>query len=179
MNWTCLSGQHEIRNPVRRGGAGNRGVWVFFFLLFGFVNAQPSGEGSAAGGVRVPQINDEGVLTSLLTGEQVRITPGKPLDITRLTIRFFAEDGETENMKITAPTCLYDAARGRAKSDDTVRVEAEQFTIDGKGFEYRVAAQRMEIFSEVKVVLRHPSGARLPLVPEPPESAVDEETGTP
>jgi len=173
MKWICLNGQRYQRPPAGRGKAASI---LILFLGFCLARAQPAGEGSAAGGVRVPQINDQGVLTSLLTGEQVRITPGKPLDITKLTIRFFAEDGETERMKITAPTCLYDASRGRANSDDTVRVEAEQFTIDGKGFEYRVAAQRMEIFSEVKVVLRHPPGARPPLAPAAPEPSSEEET---
>jgi len=173
MKWICLSGQQYQRPPAGRGKAA---ALLCLFLALSSASAQPAGEGSAAGGVRVPQINEEGVLTSLLTGDQVRISPGKPLDITRLTIHFFAEDGATERMKITAPTCLYDAARGRAKSDDSVLVEAEQFTIAGIGFEYRVAAQRMEIFSDVKVVLRNPPGDRPPLVPPPPDSTPEEPT---
>lgn len=150
-------------------------------LLFSTVHAQPeSGESSAAGGVRIPQINELGMLTSLLTGRKVRMVPGKPFDITDLTIFFYEEDGENVRMKITSPACTYDAVRGRADSEGAVRVEGDQFTVDGVGFEYRVASQRIEIFQDVTVVIRSAPGTRLPILPPPAQSVESPlENGTP
>lgn len=129
------------------------------------VSGVRAGESAAAGGVRVPQINDQGVRTSMLTGRQVRMHPGRPMEITDLMVYFFEEDGETVRMRIQSPFCIFDSARGRATSEEAIRVEAERFTIDGRGFEYRVAAQRIEIFSDVKVVLRNLGGD-----PPPPQA---------
>lgn len=183
MSWICPDWRRaRSREDGAAGWYQRFGCILLAAFLATSLRAQGSGESSAAGGVRIPQINEEGVLTSLLTGRQVRINPGRPFDITDLTIYFFEEDGETVRMRITSPVCTYDANRGRAQSENAVRVEGDQFTVDGIGFEYRVAAQRMEIFSDVKVVIRQPPGTRLPLLPEPADAAGDEpelENGTP
>lgn len=105
------------------------------------------------GGFRVPDVNDQGVLTSLLIGESARVYPGKPTDITRLTVKFFAEDGKTVKMKITSPACAYDSRSNVATSDESVLIEGDTFTIVGVGYVYDSGKSQMELMSDVKVTL--------------------------
>jgi hypothetical protein len=104
-------------------------------------------------GIRVPERDEKGVMTSLLTGEKARLFPGKPVMIEGLVIRFFEADGETVRMKMESPSCEYDDRRGRAISEDSVRISGNGFDIRGKGYVYTARDQRMEINSQVKVTL--------------------------
>ncbi|MCC5847238.1 MAG: LPS export ABC transporter periplasmic protein LptC [Verrucomicrobia bacterium] len=127
---------------------------------------------------RVPEIDENGVMTSMLTGQSARMVVGKPLEIQELAILFYAEDGETVRMKITSPTCLYDDRRGIATSEDEVKIEGDQFTIEGKRFEYRANAQRLEIFEDVTVELRNVMSASRGVLPERNGEADPEETNS-
>ncbi len=141
---------------------------------------------------RVPEIDENGVMTSMLTGQSARMVVGKPLEIQELAIFFYAEDGETVRMKITSPTCLYDDRRGIATSEDEVTIEGDQFTIEGKRFEYRANDQRLEIFEDVHVTLRNIMSAPRGLAsdrdadaapedadPDPETESAEPETETP
>lgn len=108
-----------------------------------------------AGGVRVPEINDQGVMTSLLTGREVRFRPRQPMEITGLEIFFFEPDGETVRMRATSPGCFYDASQGMAFSDKAIRIEGQGFKITGTRYEYVAANQKMEIFEDVTVILKN------------------------
>lgn len=136
-----------------------------------------------AGRFRVPEVNEDGVLTSMLTGASARMVPGQPLEIEKLAIYFFEEDGETVRMRVSSPTCLYDDRRGIATSEDEVRIEGNQFTIDGRRFIYQANEERMEIFEDVVVVLRNVGGGSQQLtateaVPVAADTGAEAETET-
>lgn len=111
--------------------------------------------GEVAGGVRVPEINEAGVMTSLLTGREVRFRPRLPMEITELRIYFYEEDGRTVRMRADSPACFYDSVAGRAFSEEPIRIEGEEFVITGTRYAYEAAAQTMEIQEDVKVVLKN------------------------
>jgi hypothetical protein len=122
------------------------------------------------GGFRVPDVNDQGVLTSLLIGESARVYPDKPTDITNLTVKFFAEDGKTVKMEITSPGCAYDSRGNVATSEASVLIEGDTFTIVGVGYVYDSGKSQMELMSDVKVTL-----SNLNFKPDP-VSTPDKET---
>lgn len=103
------------------------------------------------GGFRLPEVNDQGVLTSLMIGESARMYPDKPMEITNLTIRFFEEDGKTVKVEITSPDCAYDSRRSVATSDKSVLIVGHTFTIEGVGYVYDSNESQMELMSDVKV----------------------------
>ncbi|MEX2606673.1 MAG: LPS export ABC transporter periplasmic protein LptC [Kiritimatiellia bacterium] len=103
------------------------------------------------GGFRVPEVNGQGVLTSLMIGESARMYPDKPMDITNLTVRFFEEDGQTVNVEITSPGCAYDTRRNVATSDQSVLIVGNTFTIEGVGYVYESNKSQMKLMSDVKV----------------------------
>lgn len=128
-------------------------------LICGSFSMLGAQDAPRAGRFRVPEVNEDGVLTSMLTGESARMVPGRPLEIEKLAIYFYEADGETVRMRVSSPTCLYDDRRGIATSEDEVRIEGTQFTIDGKRFAYHANDERMEIFEDVVVILRNVGGA--------------------
>ena len=111
--------------------------------------------GEVAGGVRVPEINDQGVMTSLLTGREVRFRPRKPMEIKGVEIFFFEPDGVSVRMKADSPGCFYDSVNGKAFSDEPIRIEGDGIVITGIRYEYIASEQTMEIFESVKVVLKN------------------------
>lgn len=136
---------------------------VSALLVWGVVRAQDSDPGEVAGGVRVPEINDQGVMTSLLTGREVRFRPRKPMEITDLEIFFYEPDGKTVRMNATSPSCFYDSMKGKAFSEDAIRIEGDGFVITGTRYEYIAAEQTMEILEDVTVVLKNANiGAVVP-----------------
>jgi len=135
--------------------------------------AQDAEPGEVAGGVRVPEINDQGVMTSLLTGREVRFRPRKPMEIKGLEIFFFEPDGVTVRMNAVSPGCFYDSMKSKAFSDEPIRIEGNGFVITGTRYEYMASEQTMEIFEDAKVVLKNVNlGDLTPSSPaDPPEGA--------
>lgn len=125
------------------------------------------------GGFRVPEVNEQGVLTSLMIGESARMYPGKPTDITNLTIRFFEEDGQTVKVEITSPGCAYDTRRNVATSDKSVLIVGDTYTIEGVGYVYDSPKSQMELMSDVKVTF-----SNLNFKPEPVSNPETESTDT-
>jgi hypothetical protein len=117
--------------------------------------AQDAESGEVAGGVRVPEINDQGVMTSLLTGREVRFRPRKPMEIKGLEVFFFEPDGVTVRMNAVSPGCFYDSNNGKAFSDEPIRIEGNGFVITGTRYEYMASEQTMEIFEDAKVVFKN------------------------
>ena len=99
----------------------------------------------------VPQINADGVMESIMTGERAEIRPGKPMDVEGFRILFFEEDGETVKLTVTSPGCRYDPRAREAESDQPVDIQGNQFRVKGVGYTYRMQKEQMEIHSKVKV----------------------------
>lgn len=107
------------------------------------------------GNFRVPSVSKEGVLESVLTGEKARMYPDKPMWIEGLVIRFYEPDGETVRIRLSSPGCHYDAQNNFAESDKSVKIEGNDFTIDGVGYKFDSNTSRMEILTETRVVFRN------------------------
>lgn len=148
----------HIPHPDSQGttSARRRGGWKTWILaVFSLVAGVLFAEAPHVGGrFRVPEINADGVMTSLFTGESARMIPGRPVEITGMRIFFFEPDGETVRMEIRSPISFYDERSGNATSDEEVIIEGPQFTVTGKKFNYNASAQRLEIFQDARVVLR-------------------------
>lgn len=158
-------------------------VLGFGFFVGADESASSDAAGEVAGGVRVPQINGEGVMTSLLTGKEVRFRPRQPMEITILEIFFYESDGKTVRMNATSLGCFYDSIRGKAFSDEAIQIDGSEFVITGTRYEYIASAQTMEIFEDVKVVLKNanigavsPTATDLPPSPENAEAPTTSET---
>jgi hypothetical protein len=138
------------RNGFRSGRLAG-----FVCMMFLPIFAQDSEPGEVAGGVRVPEINDEGVMTSLLTGREVRFRPRKPMEITGLEIFFFEPDGKTVRMNAVSPASSYDSIQGKVFSDEEIKISGDRFVITGTGYRYVAATQSLEIFEDVRVVFKN------------------------
>ena len=107
------------------------------------------------GNFRVPDVNDDGVLVSLLSGEKARMYPNKPTWIEGMVIEFYLPDGETVQFRLTSPGCYYDARNNLATSKEDVLIEGNDFTVEGTGYRFDNNTSRMEILNDVRVVFRN------------------------
>lgn len=130
---------------------GVRGLIIGVFV-FGVARL---GAQTDVGKFKVPDIDKNGVMVSLMTGESARMYPDKPMEITNLAMEFYEEDGETVKLKITSPFCNYDSKTNSATSKNIVKIEAPKFTITGEGYVFEATYSRLEIEKNVKVVLKN------------------------
>ncbi len=141
----------QIRFLSRFVHCGIRGLFTGV-LLFGAVRL---GAQTDIGKFKVPDIDENGVMVSLMTGESAKMYPTKPMEITNLTMDFFEEDGKTVKLKITSPFCNYDSKTNSATSENKVKIEGPQYTITGEGYVFEASYSRLEIQKDVKVVLKN------------------------
>lgn len=110
-------------------------------------------------GFRVPTYDREGNLTSQVFGDRARILPNGLVDIVELRMEFYGGEGgsstnRTVEMRISSPRCLYNRVTGNATSDAPVRISRDNMVVTGVGFQWFGDAQRFEIYSNAKVVLK-------------------------
>jgi hypothetical protein len=125
-------------------------------LLISFIFAQAGNHAWGQDDIvnfKVPDMDDQGKLTSMLRGEKARIVPGRPMEVEGLHITFYEDDGKTESVNVKSPSCVYDTRKGVATSDDKINIVGKTFTVDGKGFEYQKGRERITIYNNVKVKL--------------------------
>lgn len=103
---------------------------------------------------KVPRINEDGVVESVMTGDRARLRPGEPIAVEGMKILFFRPDGETVQMTVRSPACLYDPRKREAASEETIAIRGEGYRVDGKGYRYWMERERMEIYSDVRVRFR-------------------------
>ena len=101
---------------------------------------------------RVPEYDEKGNLKSELFGDYAKILPNGVIEITNLKMQMFKE-GEVE-ASMTAPSCTYDRNGGRAGSEGSVRIARENMVVTGDGFFWSAKKERIQIFKNVKVVLK-------------------------
>lgn len=124
----------------------------------GLALAQPGGEVQTITGFRVPSYDREGNLTSQMFGERAQILPDGNVEIAELRMEFYDADGAETNrllqMRVTSPRCHYDRASGVATSEAPVRIARDNMVVTGVGFRWTGESERLEIYSEAKVVLK-------------------------
>jgi hypothetical protein len=122
---------------------------------------------------KVPELDAQGNLKSMLMGDQARMAPGKPVEIKGLNIEFYDTD-KTVRMRVTSPECVFNDRTGLATSTRDVKIEGDAYTITGTGFEYQTKEEIMAIHANARVELRNlgpspvPSPLPSPAAPENP-----------
>lgn len=124
---------------------------------------------------KVPEIDDEGRLKSMLMGAQATIVPGKPMPVEDLRIQFFQPDGKTVKLNIVSPGCVYDPKEGVAVSEQPIRIFGDGFLVSGVGYRYEKDRERMEIHNNVRVRFRRKASSP----DEQPEEAAAEPPSEP
>ena len=141
----------QMRFLSRQICYGSRGLWLGLMVsAMGSVYAQTD-----AGGFRVPNVDKNGVLVSMLTGENARMFPGKPMEISGLVVEFYEADGKTLKIRIVSPFCNYDTRANTATSDAVIDIYWDGFHIRGEGYTFESASSKMEIHSKVKVIFKN------------------------
>ncbi|WFB35276.1 LPS export ABC transporter periplasmic protein LptC [Kiritimatiellota bacterium B12222] len=133
---------------LSRGSRGFILGWVF--VAAGLLHAQTD-----VGRFKVPDVDEDGVLKSILTGESAQMFIGKPMAIQGLVVEFFEEDGKTVKMRITSPGCDYNTQTNSAESDKLIHIDGDGFHIEGVGYVFEASRSQMELKSDVKVVFNN------------------------
>jgi hypothetical protein len=119
-------------------------------------NVLPLGEDSQIKGFRVPNYDDNSVMTSQIFGESARVLPDGNVEITDLKMEFYSYKGEERitDMTVTSPICYFNREHGIAISDNDVRISRDDMVVTGKGFMFNNQKQELRILSQSKVVLK-------------------------
>lgn len=129
----------------------------------GWCWSQPGGEAQTVTGFRVPSYDRDGRMTSQMFGDSARIMPDGAVEISELRMDFYGKTpadaaAVTTNrpldMRVTSPRCFYDRSSGVATSDAPVRIARDNMVVTGTGFRWTGSEERLEIYSQAKVVLK-------------------------
>lgn len=132
-----------MRVGLRDAGCG-------FLLLFALcVNAQEPG--MEVSGFRVPEYDENGVMTSQLFGDKAEMQGGGVIKIIGVRAEFY-RDGTTF-MTVTSPYCFYDQSARKASSDSSVAADMEGVRLRGKGFELSADDRVVQIQHDSRVVI--------------------------
>ncbi|HBA83744.1 MAG TPA: hypothetical protein DCZ95_06585 [Verrucomicrobia bacterium] len=101
---------------------------------------------------RLPEYDEKGNLKSETLGDYAKVKPDGVTEITNLKMNMY-KDGQVE-ASVTAPNCTLDPNGGRAGSEGPVRISRENMVITGEGFYWSKSKERIQIFKNVKVVLK-------------------------
>lgn len=127
-------------------------------LIAGWGMAQTVDESQTVSGFRVPTYDADGRLTSQIFGDSARILPGGAVEIAELRMEFYSKTSDSTNrlldMRVTSPRCFYDRNSGIATSDAPVRISRDNMVVTGTGFRWDGSGERLEIYSQSKVVLK-------------------------
>lgn len=111
-------------------------------------------EESRIKGFRVPNYDDEGVMTSQIFGEYAEVLADGNLEIAQLRVEFYSYEQENRltAMTVTAPLCFYNRNQGLVMSDGPVRVSRDGFVLTGTGFTFSNENQQFRILKDTRVV---------------------------
>ncbi len=99
----------------------------------------------------------EGKTEWVLNGAKARLRGGLyELDDIRLIV--YLENGD--KAEITSPRCVFDQARGIARSDAPLKVVSQDMTLEGEGYDLATERKVLRIRSRVRMTVRK-AGSRL------------------
>jgi LPS export ABC transporter protein LptC len=104
-------------------------------------------------GVRYPKYDEKGQLEWEINGDSAKVMPNSIVEISNLKATIY-KNNQVE-ASVTAPSCTYDEKGGRAGSEGPVRIAQEDSVITGTGFYLNIEKQKIQIFKDVKVVLKN------------------------
>jgi hypothetical protein len=91
-----------------------------------------------------------------LRGESAVIR-GTTYELTGVSMDLDLEDGRTA--KITSRACVYHQDSGLVESQDAVRMESGETSLDGVGFDILLSERRLRVRDQVKMVISGAGGA--------------------
>jgi lipopolysaccharide export system protein LptA len=103
-------------------------------------------------GFRVPEYDDQGVMTSQLFGEHAEMEGGGEVKITGLRVEFYKE-GKTV-VSVTSPYCFYNQKTREAHSDAPVAADMERLTMRGRGFLLTPSVGTVRVFDDSTVTIK-------------------------
>lgn len=102
-------------------------------------------------GFRVPEYDDQGVMTSQLFGERAEMIEGGKIKITELRVEIY-KAGQTV-ATVTAPYCIYDQKSKEAHSEAPIAVDLDQLKLRGRGFVLKSEESSVKVFDECEVTI--------------------------
>lgn len=121
-------------------------------LLFSFcVDAQEPGQ--EISGFRVPEYDENGVMTSQLFGDHAEFADDGVVKITTLRVEFYKEGRMF--MEVASPWCFYNQKEQKARSDAPLRADMEGMQLTGRGFKMDSATREVHVLEESKVVVEN------------------------
>lgn len=116
----------------------------------GFAFAQKPG--MEVSGFRVPEYDDQGVMTSQLFGDHAEMLSGGQVKINGVRMEVY-RDGETF-LTVRSPYCFYEQKTREAHSDAPVEAEMDRVSLQGKGFDLQSSERKVEILEDSRVVIQ-------------------------
>jgi lipopolysaccharide transport protein LptA len=126
--------------------------WIISLLtvwLAAGASAQESG--TELKGFRVPEYDENGVMTSQLFGERAVMESDGQVRLTGVRMEFY-RDGEVF-MEVGSPYCLFNQKTGEVKSDEPVSADMEGVRVQGVGFEMDTDARKVHVLQDSRVEL--------------------------
>lgn len=129
-------------------------LWALACLTSGLcMRGDTQGHVTTVTDFSVPEYDVNGNIVSELLGDYADIMPDGRVRVRNLRIISY-KNGEPE-LTVTSPECEYIEEDKSAYSDSEVRIARENLVVTGKGFSWDATGERMEIRSDVRVVLRN------------------------
>jgi len=122
-----------------------------FIALCGLAVAQEPEPGMEISGFRVPDYDDQGVMTSQLFGDRAEMEGGGEVKITGVSMEFYKD--EKVYMTVTSPHCFFDQKTREAHSDAPVAADMKGVHVRGCGFRLQTGDRKVQILNESKVVI--------------------------
>jgi len=130
----------------------SKGWTSIFLLLLATIRVVTAQESEMeVSGFRVPEYDEQGVMTSQLFGERAVMEGGGPVEITAARLEFYRE-GETF-MTVESPSCFFDQKTNEAWSDSTVSAELEGIRIRGRGFKLQSSTHQVQVLEDSRVII--------------------------
>ena len=140
----------KTRYRIQDAGCGMlRGI-VFGILLMAMSSVAQE-PGMEISGFRVPDYDEQGVMTSQLFGDHAEMEGGGMVKITGLIMEFYKDDDVY--MTVTSPHCFFDQKTREAHSDAPVAADMEGIHVRGRGFVLNSSDRKVQVLNESKVII--------------------------
>lgn len=141
--------------PVAPAGLLFSNPWknIFLILSVAALSSVAQETGMEISGFRVPDYDEQGVMTSQLFGEHAEMEGRGDVKITGVRMEFYQE-GETF-MTVTSPYCFFDQKTREAWSDAPVAADMESVRVRGRGFRLQSGERKVQVLNDSKVIIEN------------------------
>jgi len=142
-----------MKYGMRNAGCGMRDARfkLVAFVIFFTGGAFAQEPGMEISGFRVPDYDEQGVMTSQLFGDRAEMESDGMVKITGVNMEFY-KDKEVY-MTVTSPHCFFDQKTRVAHSEAPIAADMEGILVRGRGFKLNSTDRKVKIFNESKVVV--------------------------